>query len=408
MQRRYKILAGFLMLAYWGACAPKNFEKDLEANKCQNFSEVCISNNGKDFFEYTKTANGGLVDILFVGDNSGSMSFEQTNMANRFNSFLSGLDSRFIDYRLGIITTDVSSGATTATNDDSSSSALYNEARAINGNGALMDGNLVPIKNTSGSTVGSYITSAMGDREQLFKTNIQRAETLQCESFLKQYPTTQPPAAGLHTNCPNGDERGIFAASLFVGKNPASFIRPNAHLAIVFLADEDERSGLYTNSQSTAYKLESSDLPENLISKVKGTYPDKGLSIHSIIVKPNDSTCLNKQSSQMGPYGTHGITKNSVLGSYGLKYAQAAQATGGVIGDICANDYGSQLASISANIVDRISEITLACSNPGDLNLVLAPPQAQITWSVNGNRVMFSESLPAGTQVKLKYSCRTL
>lgn len=399
MKRRYKILLGLIVLSYWAACAPKNFEKDMEANKCQNFGEVCTSSAGRDYFEYSKTINGGLVDILFVNDNSGSMSFEQTNIANRFNSFLSGLDARFVDYRIGIITTDVSSAATTATNDDSSASALYNEPRAINQNGTLMDGNLVG---------GTYITSAMGNREQLFKTSIQRAETLQCENFLKQYPTSQPPAAGMHANCPNGDERGIFAANLFVNKNPSSFIRPNAHLAIVFLADEDERSGLYLNSQNVAYQLESNDQPETLVSKVKSTYAGKGLSIHSIIVKPGDSSCLSQQSNQMGPNGTHGVTKNSVLGSYGAKYAQATAMTDGVLGDICANDYGSQLANISANIVERIAEVTLACGNPSDLNVTLAPSQSGITWTVNGNRLQFSQTLPAGSQVKLRYSCGTL
>ena len=408
MKRRYKLVLSLIVLSYWVACAPKNFDKDTEANKCQNFGEVCTSAGGRDSFEYVKTVNGGLVDILFVDDNSGSMSFEQSNIANRFNSFLSGLDSRFVDYRIGIITTDVSSAATTATNDDSTGSALYNEARAINQNGALMDGNLVSIRNSSGASVGSFITSAMADREALFMKNIKRDETKQCEDFLKQYPNTQPPAAGLHANCPNGDERGIFAANLFVSKNPASFIRPNAHLAIVFLADEDERSGLYANSANFAYQLETNDQPQTLISKVRSSYADKGLSIHSIIVKPGDSSCLNKQSNQMGPYGTHGITKNAVLGSYGTKYAEATNLTGGILGDICANDYGSQLSNISANIVDRIADITLACSNPSDLVVTLAPPQTQITWAVNGNRLEFSQTIPAGTQVRLKYSCPTL
>jgi hypothetical protein len=399
MKRLYKLTFAFVIVSYWVACAPKNFAKDTEVNKCQNFGEVCTSSAGRDYFEYTKTANGGLVDILFVDDNSGSMSFEQANIANRFSSFLSALDARYIDYRIGVTTTDVSSAATSVTTDDSTSAALYNEARPINQNGALLDGSLVG---------GTYITAAMSNREQLFKSFIQRPETIQCENFLRQYPTAQPPAAGLHANCPNGDERGIFAANLFVTKNPASFIRPNAHLAIVFLADEDERSGLYLNASNVAYQLESNDQPETLVSNVKSLYSGKSLSVHSIIVRPGDSSCLNQQSNQMGPNGSYGITKNAVLGSYGAKYAQATSLTDGILGDICANDYGSQLATISANIVDRISEITLACENPGNLAVTLAPPQSQITWTVVGNRLQFSEALPAGTQVKLKYSCPTL
>src|SRR6478672_637225 len=98
MNRPYKLILGLLIGTYWVACAPKQFAKDAEVNKCQNFAEVCVTDKGTDKFDYTVTANGGLVDILFVADNSGSMSFEQAHMAEKFSSFLSQLDTRYVDY----------------------------------------------------------------------------------------------------------------------------------------------------------------------------------------------------------------------------------------------------------------------------------------------------------------------
>jgi hypothetical protein len=406
MKRRYKLILGFLVASYWVACAPKKFEKDADANKCQNFNQVCVTSNGRDFFDYTVSSTGGLVDILFVDDNSGSMSFEQAHMAEKFSSFLSQLGARSVDYRIGIITTDVSSGATTSITDDGSSSSLYNNARSINQNGALQDGNLIKFSNGA-----SFLTPSTSDKETLFSQTIQRPETKQCEEFLEQYPRSQPPMDGIRANCPSGDERGIFAANLFFDKNPSSFIRPNAHLAIVILADEDVRSGLYSVTSSADYKLEPNDEPSTLVSKVRSAYSGKTLSIHSIIVKPGDQSCLNIQSRQMGPAyinPSQGVTLNQMFGSEGYKYAEATQLTNGILGDICANDYGSQLSNIGANIVDRISDISLACSSLSDLQVTVAPPQAGTTWTVNGSNIHFSQALNPGTQVKLKYSCPAL
>jgi hypothetical protein len=410
MKRSLQILIGFLIGSYWIACAPKKFDKDPSVNRCQNFAETCISSGSRDSFDYTVRSNGGLVDILFVDDNSGSMSFEQTHMAEKFSSFLAQLDARFIDYRIGIITTDVSSAATSVTTDDGVSSTLYNEPRAINQNGQLLDGNLIKFSNGA-----DYLTSSTANKEQLFATNIKRPETLQCEAFLRQYPNSTPPAAGIHTNCPSGDERGIFAANLFFDKNPASFVRPNAHLAVVFLADEDERSALYRTTTSPLYTLETNDQPETLVNKVRAAYSGKSVSVHSIIVKPGDQWCLYDQSIQMGPSyinegrgPVHGLTYNQMFGSEGQKYAQATTLTNGYLGDICANDYGAQLSGIGANIVERLTDVNLACSAPPDLSVTLVPANSSISWTVSGSNLHFSEALPPGTQVKLKYSCSTL
>jgi hypothetical protein len=332
------------------------------------------------------------------------MSFEQSRMAQKFTSFLSQLDAGFVDYRIGVITTDVSSAATSSTADDGISSGLYNEARAINQNGALQDGNLIKFGN--GET---FLTANSANKESLFAQNIQRPETLQCENFLKQYPTSQPPSAGMKTNCPSGDERGIFAANLFFDKNPSSFVRPNAHLAIIVLADEDVRSELYKTS--TAYQLEANDEPTTLVNKVRAAYANKALSIHSIIVKPGDTSCKNAQSTQMGPSSinpTHGVTFNALKGTEGHKYAEATQLTNGILGDICAADYGSQLANIGANIVDRLADITLACANPMDLTVTLIPSNSAINYQMDGAVLRFNQPLPPGTQVKLKYACYAL
>src|SRR5690606_15242203 len=79
---------------------------------------------------------------------------------------------------------------------------------------------------------------------------------------------------------------GFFAANLTVENNPKSFIRSDAHLAVVVLSDEDVRSQLYDDSPY--YRLESKDLPQTLISNVHSRFPGKSVSIHAIIVRPGE------------------------------------------------------------------------------------------------------------------------
>lgn len=387
----------------WVACAPKKFEKDPDADKCQNFSENCISADGVDYFDYTVKENGGLVDIVFINDNSGSMSPEQSQMAVRFKSFLSILDSRYIDYQIGVITTDISSSSTETTSDDSGSSSLYNPPRAINKSGALQDGRLIQYDS------GEFVLKPTSvNKEILFSSIIERPETKQCEEFLKKYPDRSPTLDEIRENCPSGDERGIFAANLFLDNNSAT-IRDKAHLAFVVLSDEDVRSGLYLNQAN--YSLESKDTPEALMAKVKAKYPNKQVSFHSIIVRPGDSACEQIQDHQMGPSSinpTNGVIFNQIQGSQGQIYAQATKLFGGITGDICANDYGSQLASIGANIVDRVSQIQIACDSPGNLSVEFSPAEKSVDWTLQSKMIRLQKSMDPGVQLHLKYTCRKL
>ena len=59
-----------------------------------------------DSFEQNETVD---VDILFVVDNSGSMSSNQTNLKNNFSSFISAFSGSGVSYQIAVITTDNSS-----------------------------------------------------------------------------------------------------------------------------------------------------------------------------------------------------------------------------------------------------------------------------------------------------------
>src|SRR5437868_9053611 len=111
ISRALKFLTIPALIAIYVGCSPVNFAKDNQINQCQNFGQNCIAKNGKDYFDYSVTATGGLVDILIIDDNSASMSFEQKRLADRLSNFIQNLENQQADFRIAITTTDISSSS---------------------------------------------------------------------------------------------------------------------------------------------------------------------------------------------------------------------------------------------------------------------------------------------------------
>lgn len=365
------ILAAGLLLS---ACNKVQFSKD-EGALCQGFNQDCITSNGVDRFDYQVTVNQGTnkVDILFVDDNSGSMQPEQQQLGSRFGAFINTLSG--IDWRVGITTTDMSE---------------------INTSNATKGGKLLSFAN--GGINSFFLAPSMGSYN-----NLQNA-------FVN---TIVRPEVGW------GDERGIYAAKKLLersrngGTNENGFIRDNPadefspHLAVVILADEDERSdggvaqiptynpatGTGMNPYITPSMESGNDYPQDLINYVTSAWGHrKSLTVHSIIVKPGDSSCLNTQRSQPG--GT---------AHYGNNYAQLTAMTGGVLGSVCDYDYTGQLQAIGQVTQNTLSSVTIACTPiAGTLQVIgVAPGQ----WTSSGNKVFFNPVLTPGTTVRLIYDC---
>ncbi|WP_235046260.1 MIDAS family adhesin [Bdellovibrio bacteriovorus] len=356
-------------------CSPVKFS--LDDSKCKDSG--CVVENGKYAFNYSQTAGRGKVDILIVNDNSASMSFEQARLAPRFQNFIADLDNQQIDYRIAMTTTDV--------------------ARSDAGSLVSFGGN-------------PYITRNHSNRMSLFNSTIQRPETLACEKFIANWIRnnggnlasieSSAYSQAYAQNCPSGDERGVYAANLVVKNNPSSFIRSDAHLAVIFLADEDERSGLYGNG---GYVLDQMDQPNYLINNVKSSLgADKfnSLSVHAIVVK--DNNCLAQQNGQT--LDNYSPTTGLVTGSIGNVYLSFTNNGWGMAADICSNDYTSQLGQIRSKITDRIKDIMLNCSSPQDL--IVTVSGSPVGYSLVGKTLKFNQYLSPGTSVSLSYKCDSL
>jgi hypothetical protein len=374
MVRAYEklVLLGLFMVGIAIGCSPMEFAKYQKL--CQGSGLSCVINpdGTTERFDYDVKTNPGIVDILIVDDNSGSMSPEQRNMANRFPTFISSLGN--LDWRLAITTTDVSASPN-------------NGPKPANGNGALQDGKFIQFPNGS-----KVLTRDTPNNVSLFASTIQRPETLSCEQ--NDFQTAY---------CPSPDERGIYAAHLAVERKDSSFFRPNAHFALVILADEDERSTRTNDTVVAQYPTEEKDIPDNLVKAVKQYLgAQKTFSAHSVIVKPGDSTCLGMQTVTY-PSGRR------VTGFEGWFYEHLAKITGGVVGSICSSDYGVELGQIGYNIQDQVNSVALVCppiENKVDVTLTPQPAGVTTTYDAATNTVKFSSALPPNTNIHLTYDCK--
>jgi hypothetical protein len=130
------------------------------------------------------------LDIVWIIDNSGSMSDEQSALGTNFSAFINDFITKDVDFKMAITTTDTSSSS--------------------------RKGNMVTGSDTK-------LTSARAKaNENQFKSDFR--------SLVK---------VGINGS---GAEKGLEASEGFMQKYSKTFIRPDAYLAVVIVSDEEDQS----------------------------------------------------------------------------------------------------------------------------------------------------------------------
>lgn len=369
-----------LIIGVVAACAPTRFsEATNPTSVCDSKVTSCIVTNGYLEIVENFKVGAGKVDILFVDDNSASMSFEQVNLAAKFGGFIEQLDQKQIDYKIAVITTDLA--------------ATQNKRFVTFGNGQ------------------SFLTPTDANRVGLFNSAIARPETIQCESFIKTaiynygsaWRSSSAYAAGYNQNCPSPDERGLFTSSLVLSENTENFMRADAHLNVILISDEDERSG-----EKNIY--ESSDRFDSFTSMMNEKYSAKYWDFNSIIVK--DSSCAYIQDHQILDLQGRSAVGSSVGDEYARLSNSAARDINnnprprGLILDICQNDYSQHFGNIATQISAASRLMTLRCK-PLETPVVTAAGNSSMaiphTW--DGNQSIVFDAGSEGIPAIIKYRC---
>lgn len=294
------------------------------------------------------------VDVLFVVDNSGSMSEEQSNLATNFQSFISGAATWNNDYHVGVTSTDLEG-------DNGRLIASGSNARFVTRQNWQQFANNARL-GTNGSADEKGLAAA------------QAALSL---------PNTADAGVACTTDAQcTAPERCVDGGC--GGRNRA-FLREDAALEVVIVSDEEDSSAgdiaFYTN----------------FFKSIKGFYNTNMFHLHAIV----------------GDY-QNGCSSGAGSASAGNRYIAVANNTGGAVVSICDPTFATGLSSIgdiafglrTQFFLGRVPEVSTirvtvagtGCQGNNGNNWV---------YDANSNSVVFAENggcMPqAGQAVEIYY-----
>jgi hypothetical protein len=116
-------------------------------------------------------------------------------------------------------------------------------------------------------------------------------------------------------------------------------------------------------------------------------------TFHSIVIRPSEPQCYFEQDDP----------NNEIYARYGNVYIELSNATGGIVGNICSDDYTGQLSEIKGRIDYTLDAISLECE-PIEGSVVINGKAAS-SYSIVGDKLVFSPSLQEGERVTGSYQC---
>ncbi|MBS2027126.1 MAG: choice-of-anchor D domain-containing protein [Deltaproteobacteria bacterium] len=292
------------------------------------------------------------VDVLFIVDNSGSMTDKQDKLAANFQQFLSSALANNVDFRIVVTTTGILP-------------ATGGWVQCPGGLSGGDDGHWFPEDNSS----PRILTPQTPNLQAAFATNVHVGTCHWLEQGLESAKDglSQPLVSEVddpNTPLPNDGNAG--------------FLRSDARLSMVIVGDADDQSPDTLQNYEQFFK------------DLKGDVP--GQFVFSGIVTPDNkaSTCPNGESS-------------------GDRYMQLARDTGGDVENICDSDWGAPLANIATASLGPVQSFPLSGhpSDPTQITVTVNGQPVTSGWSYDptSNTVVFTQGSapPTGSSVQITY-----
>ncbi len=327
------------------ACSDVSFApapKEVTSNEAP-VDPIVDSNKVTESFFFNNNNTERFVDVLFIVDNSTSMTAEQQKLGQRLESFIGSLSQ--VDWQIGITSTDVSNGSFGA------------------------KGSLLTLDGTS----TKVLKATTPNYNTVFKNSVVRNETLDCQTTAV---------------CPSNNEQPLRAAMMAMDKrdsNNAGFFRSNADLVIVILSDEDEMSSGPAEATSA----------DQVIAHFRSIWgEDKNLSAFAIIVEPGDSACYQDQYATAGTYGD--FAADLVMKTGGV--------TGSICDTDYSESLSKIGENVNKNLNYVILK---KAPDADGMDLVISPYDSTLTWKVSGRRITFNKTPAEGTRIDVVYEPAT-
>ena len=310
--------------------------------------------NSSQVDEFVQTS-GQTVDVLFIIDNSGSMSEEQENLSDNFANFINGAQMFQNDYQIGVVTTDM---------DDASDSGR------LQGNPRIMT--------RSGNVASQFARAAdVGTGGSGTEKGLAAAQSALSDPLIFD--------TGLACTSDNDCVMPDTCVEGFCGGSNRGFLREEAALELVFVSDEDDFSDANLNFYVDFFK------------NIKGFRNEGRFHANAIVGSAN-----GRASSCSGAGGE---------ANAGSRYVEVANRTNGRVFSICETDFGRPLQEIGNQAFGLPVQFFL--SRPAERNSIRVSVNGSMRgsgWSYDAasNSVIFEESqVPQpGQRVRVEYNAQ--
>lgn len=367
------------------------------SNNQSSFSLLPASQN----FQQSNSSTSNKVDLLWVVDNSPSMIPAQNNILNNISAFMTNFQSKNLDFKLAVTTTEAYLAGTKFTGNNA-----YSQFR----DGATLyqlDAQGRPTTTVSYSKYSGIFVIVPGVLN-LINTFITNA-----------YQGDQG----------SGDERAFRSLQIALNDSQnTGFHRPDAYLAVIILSDEDDFSGDSriegswigqlpgeTFAQYQARYVPDHDYAAPTLDSVatyisfldtftNSTPSNRHYNVSAISVL--DNTCQTAQTSAGSP--------NSIIGQ---RYVDIAHQTAGTVGSLCDTNFAATLTKIQENILELSSQFFLQ-RTPVVSSISVVVNSASISqdpvngWTYNAtvNSIVFHGSSipPQGANIAINFDPTTI
>jgi hypothetical protein len=279
------------------------------------------------------------VDLVFVINNSPSMSAHQDRIAANLSRFRELFHTRDLDYRIGVLTTDF---VNTDPNRRPDAQRFYKEVRSIQ-----LD------------ATGKPVVDGRGRPKQATKRVASNGTLVSLPAMSQPWVTPKTPDAvfaELVKVGTNGDSNRTAFTSVynFVAayyNKQHAFLRPEATTIVVFFMDEEEtRMAVWKerDGSRTAQWIENGKLPE-LLDEYNERNPGSRQTLDGYInywvLRPFIIAKGNKRGK---------IEMHAVVTPANISHRRAAQLTGGTVLNI-EEDFSAPLAALGDRIADTVA-----------------------------------------------------
>jgi hypothetical protein len=370
----------------------------------------------------------GKADILWVVDDSLSMSFAQNQLTSKFETFAQRLQQARVDFRVAVTSMDVCD--------------INWETGAAKPNSHCPDAKDI--------TPGQWVNGEMvGPAQGRFTVDKRTGKSVLTAG--PDFVETFGRLAKLGTSG-SSLEHGLTAARMAVDKAISGinkgFVRSDAYLSVIVLSDEEDdgvqmwcedawgRTSLNADGKKDLSKCKEGGvspfldafrrppyaLMQNAAGKPVTTYKFTADMWKAYMEKPNVKgpgkfrlSAITGMRGSNGkifcdlPDASPGSRTNSKPLEAGTNYIKAAQLTGGVVENICAPEWDTILSNIGVNIGELANKIPLPTGKipfPGSLQVWVDGVKLEatkFTYETEGNFLSFKQTPASGAKIRVKY-----